>query len=115
MNGQRRQIFKQKTQHSSYKPHSISMYTINTALIIELANNGIHAWDMLWDEKTFFSVRIEVDDINIAQRYFIIGLESRCIWILYYWVQTYKMICEGLKLPMESFELWVQYDIFSGI
>ena len=66
---------KHSTPHLSL--YSISMYTINTALIIQLANNGIHAWDMLWDEKTFFSVRIEADDINIAQRYFIIWLESR--------------------------------------
>ena len=66
---------KHSTPHLSL--YSISMYTINTALIIQLANNGLRGWDMLWDEKTFFFVRIEANDINIAQRDLIIWLESR--------------------------------------
>ena len=91
---------KHSTPHLSL--YSISMYTINTALIIQLANNGIHAWDMLWDEKTFFSVRIEADDINIAHMYFIIWLESRYIWELYYWVQTCKMICKIMNMCLQK-------------
>ena len=86
------------------------MYTINTALIIQLANNGIHAWDMLWDEKTFFSVRIEADDINIAQRYFIIWLESRYIWVLCHWA-PFRWETQLNKIEIIYGEHWAMSSI----
>ena len=99
---------KHSTPHLSL--YSISMYTINTALIIQLANNGLHAWDMLWDEKTFFFLRIEANDINIAQRYLIIWLESRyilCIILVTITKKSYTRKTQFNKIEIIYGEVWV--------